>query len=158
MGALSSHPAARGSYRDQVLSQTGDPFRDCCEGPIITSTSECSKNVIINGYGAVRFGDRVKTHLIGCGECCGLDRSQLDTGAFSVFVNKRHMGRMGDHYTVDNQIISGSLNVLVTTDTYNFPGPCGASQDPYDPEADPDFDQNTFDKYLENLEQEENDD
>lgn len=100
-------PVARGDGIDTVYSETGTgPF---CAFPLITATDQCSPNVFINNIGSVRIGDIIQPHPFGG---CGNDGSPLTTASSNVYVNGRRMGRVGDQYTTDNTITSGSSNVF----------------------------------------------
>lgn len=100
--------AARGDGVDQVQSQTGSGLN--CAFPLLTATDECSDDVFINGTGIVREGDRVAAHpALGCGP----DESVLTTFSSTVIINGKGAGRLGDQYTPDNTIITGSQNVFI---------------------------------------------
>jgi uncharacterized Zn-binding protein involved in type VI secretion len=98
---------ARGDGTDSVFSLTGSGFQ--CLSPIGTSTNECSGDVFCNAIGVVRAGDKVAPHPAAG---CGPDTSGLTTFSSTVFVNGRGCGRLGDQYTPDNTITSGSPNVF----------------------------------------------
>jgi uncharacterized Zn-binding protein involved in type VI secretion len=99
--------AARGVGKDRVQSFDGTGYK--CRVPMITRTLACSTNVLINGAGAVRIGDRVAPHPRSG---CSLDVSTLSRGSLKVLINGRGAGRMGDAYG-PNVIISGSTNVII---------------------------------------------
>ena len=99
--------AARGAGRDSVQSFDGTGKK--CAVPMRTSTMACSTNVIVNGIGAVRIGDRVAPHPR---RGCSLDTSSLSRASMKVLINGRGAGRMGDAYG-PNVIISGSSNVII---------------------------------------------
>ena len=99
--------AARGAGTDSVLSDDGSGYK--CRAPMSTSTMEASTNVLVNGIGSVRIGDRVAPHPRSG---CSLDTSALSRASSKVLVNGRGMGRMGDIYG-PNTITSGSSNVIV---------------------------------------------
>jgi uncharacterized Zn-binding protein involved in type VI secretion len=98
---------AKGSGQSVVFSKTGSG-KDC-KFPTITSTGECSVKVFFEGFGAVRKNDKVSPHQKGG---CTLDDSGLTTYSNKVFVEGRNLGRIGDKYTDDNTIISGSAIVF----------------------------------------------
>lgn len=98
---------ARGNGKDYVLSKTG--LGKGCSQPMITKTSECSSDVFVNGIGVVREGDKVTIHNKNG---CIPDESVLSKGSSKVFVNRKPVGRIGDQYTPDNIIISGSPTVF----------------------------------------------
>lgn len=100
---------ARGNGRDTVFSKTGTAR--CCAYHINTSTNQCSSNVFVNNVGVVRQGDAVTPHPFG-GGCCTTDNFPLTTFSNKVFINDRGAGRIGDEYTTDNIITSGSVNVF----------------------------------------------
>ena len=99
--------AARGVGRDRVQSVDGTAYK--CRVPMITSTLSCSANVLVNGIGIVRTGDKVAPHPRSG---CTLDTSVLTRSSTKVIVNGRGAGRMGDAYG-PNTIVSGSLNVII---------------------------------------------
>lgn len=100
--------AARGSGQDTVFSLTGTGRG--CGGPLNTVTDQCSPNVFVNGIGIVREGDEVGDHPAAG---CGPDNSVLTTFSSNVFINGKRAGRIGDKYTNDNTITSGSSNVFI---------------------------------------------
>jgi uncharacterized Zn-binding protein involved in type VI secretion len=100
--------AARSSGQDDVFSKTGTG--KFCSRPVQTVTNEGSENVLINGFGVVRQGDSVGSHAAGG---CGPDLSVLTSFSSTVFINGKGVGRIGDEYTPDNIIISGSTNVFI---------------------------------------------
>jgi len=100
--------AARSSGQDKVFSKTGTGY--LCGSPVQTVTNQGSSDVFVNGYGIVRQGDLVGVHAAGG---CGPDLSVLTTFSSTVFINGRGAGRIGDEYTSDNIIISGSRNVFI---------------------------------------------
>lgn len=53
--------------------------------------------------------DTVQSNTGSGGEGCP---APLTTGSSTVFVNGKGIGRIGDQYTSDNTIISGSSNVF----------------------------------------------
>lgn len=100
--------AARGQGVDQVFSKTGTGRN--CRSSMITATNACSSDTFINTFGAVRIGDIIQLHPASG---CGPDRSVLTTSSTTVFVNNKGAGRIGDEYTPDNIIISGSQTVFI---------------------------------------------
>jgi uncharacterized Zn-binding protein involved in type VI secretion len=103
-----SKPAARGDGVDSVLSNTGTG--PLCLLPLGVATNQCSGDVFANGTGIVRQGDIVQIHPSAG---CGVDASPLTTFSGTVFINGRGAGRLGDQYTGDNTITSGSPNVFI---------------------------------------------
>jgi uncharacterized Zn-binding protein involved in type VI secretion len=99
--------AARGAGRDRVQSVDGTGKK--CRVPMGTRTLSCATNVIVNGIGVVRIGDRVAPHPRSG---CSLDKSVLTKSSRKVIVNGRGAGRMGDKYG-PNTIVSGSVNVII---------------------------------------------
>jgi uncharacterized Zn-binding protein involved in type VI secretion len=77
----------------------------------ITVTNEGSNNVFVNNIGAVRLGDKEKSHTVRKGKHCPLHALPLTKASSTVFVNNRGMGRVGDRY-VSEVLISGSPNVF----------------------------------------------
>ena len=100
--------AARSLAQDDVFSKTG--VGKFCARPVQTVTGEGSPNVYANSFGIVRQGDKVGLHAAGG---CSPDLSVLTTFSSTVFINGRGAGRIGDQYTADNIIISGSYNVFI---------------------------------------------
>lgn len=100
-------PVARGSGTDSVFSKTGSGRN--CSRPLNTNTGACSGNVKINNIGVVRQGDAVGSHPAAG---CGPDTSGLTTFSSTVYANNLKIGRIGDEYTSDNTITSGSPNVF----------------------------------------------
>jgi uncharacterized Zn-binding protein involved in type VI secretion len=106
---------ARKDNADTVFSPDGTVSGECspgvpqCDAPSIQSTKEGSSNVFINGIGAVRFGDAMKTHTHGCG--CVNHSPTLSTSSSTVLVNGRGIGRNTDSYGGDHPLSSGSTNV-----------------------------------------------
>lgn len=99
--------AARGLGSDTVLSKTG--VGKGCTKPVEVVTGTCSSDVYVNGIGCVRQDDIVGFHLR---PPCVPDVSTLSTYSSTVFINGKGAGRIGDQYTADNIIISGSNNVF----------------------------------------------
>lgn len=100
--------AARSGGSDTVFSLTGAGRG--CGSPIRTVTGVATSTVFVNGVQIVVQGDRVGSHPAGG---CGPDLSQLSTFSTTVFVGGKGIGRIGDQYTADNTITSGSSNVFV---------------------------------------------
>lgn len=100
--------AARGDGRDTVFSKTGAKRK--CRAPMMTATDECSTDTFINTYGAVRIDDVIQLHPASG---CGPDRSVLTKASTTVFINNKGAGRIGDEYTSDNIITSGSQTVFI---------------------------------------------
>lgn len=100
--------AARASGADRVYSFTGVGKK--CARPVEVATGLATCEVYVNGSKAVRIDDNVGSHAAGG---CGPDLSTLTTGSSSVFIGGKGIGRIGDEYTSDNVIISGSSTVFV---------------------------------------------
>ena len=98
---------ARAAGTDTVYSLTGTGFN--CNSPMNTTTGEGSPNVFVNGIAVVREGDKVGVHPRSG---CSTDTSVLTTFSATVFVNGKGIGRLGDQYTSDNTITSGSSTVF----------------------------------------------
>ena len=103
---------ARANGVDTVYSLTGtlsstSPIR--YDNPVDTVTGTGSPNVFVNGTPVVRQDDTVGVHLNSTG---GTDTSVLTTFSSTVFVNGKGIGRVGDKYTSDNTITSGSPTVF----------------------------------------------
>lgn len=98
---------ARSSGQDRVFSLTGSGKG--CGRPFYTTTGTPTCEVYVNGVKVVRKGDQVALHLAGG---CGPDLSSLTTASSTVFVGGQGIGRIGDVYTSDNTIISGSSTVF----------------------------------------------
>lgn len=101
-------PAARGNGSDSVFSKTGTGKN--CGSPVSTATNECSGDTFVENIGVVRIGDKVAPHPAGG---CGPDESGLTKSSTTVFVNGRGAGRIGDEYTSDNIVTSGSTTVFI---------------------------------------------
>jgi uncharacterized Zn-binding protein involved in type VI secretion len=106
--------AARGNGADRVFSLTGSGYDHMF--PTMTTTGPSASTVLINNIPAVVVGDIVGFHF-KAGKAPIPDTSPLTTGSSKVFINGRAAGRIGDQYTSDNFIISGSHNVFIG-DTY----------------------------------------
>jgi uncharacterized Zn-binding protein involved in type VI secretion len=100
--------AARGDGTDTVASLTGAGQH--CLFPTGAATGACSSTVFVNGMGAVRQGDAVAPHRAAG---CGLDGSTLTTFSGTVRIEALGAGRLGDQYTSDNTITSGSASVFI---------------------------------------------
>ena len=74
-----------------------------------TITGSGTNNVYVNGFPVVTQGDRVGTHPAGG---CSPDLSTLTSFSSTIFVGGKGVGRIGDQYTSDNIITSGSENVF----------------------------------------------
>jgi uncharacterized Zn-binding protein involved in type VI secretion len=99
--------AARGNGNDSVASKTGTGI--LCAFPLMTTTGFVDSTVLINGIPAVKEGDPVAPHpFVGCGN----DGSVLTAFSSTVFIEGKGAGRLGDQYTSDNTITSGSPNVF----------------------------------------------
>lgn len=97
---------ATGSGSLIVQSLTG--IGDNCADPVATTTGECSTKVFVQGIGVVREGDKVFPHpKLGC----DVDESVLTTFSAKVKIEGRGLGRLGDYYTGDNQIVEGNVKV-----------------------------------------------
>ena len=103
---------ARANGVDSVFSQTG--FGRGCRAPMIPrpSTGPATyTDVLVGGNPVVLEGDTVSPHpRLGCG---GNDPSTLDKFSFTVFINNKRVGRIGDEYSPDNIITSGFEKVFV---------------------------------------------
>jgi uncharacterized Zn-binding protein involved in type VI secretion len=105
---------ARANGVDTVSSLTGtlsssSPPPPVYNNPINTVTGTGSPDVFVNGTPVVRQNDTVGVHLNSTG---GTDTSVLTTFSATVFVNGKGIGRVGDQYTSDNTITSGSPTVF----------------------------------------------
>lgn len=98
---------ARANGNDTVFSLTGSGRG--CNSPVNTVTGPGTSSLFVNGIQAVVQGDFVGSHAAGG---CGPDLSQLTTFSSTVFVGGKGIGRLGDKYTNDNTITSGSPNVF----------------------------------------------
>ena len=94
---------ARGNARDQVQTRHG------CDST--TTTRECSNNVLVNGIGVHRFGDRNTTHAIPCGDSCCSHSKPINRGSPNVYANNKKIARVGDSYSGCGVVNSGSNNV-----------------------------------------------
>ena len=100
--------AARGNGTDTVFSKTGTGV--ACASPLNTETDECSPDVFIEGDGVVREGDQVANHPAAG---CSPDTSVVTTFSATVTINGKGAARIGDEYTGDNTITSGSSTVFI---------------------------------------------
>jgi uncharacterized Zn-binding protein involved in type VI secretion len=98
---------ARSNDVDTVFSLTGTG--ENCTSPINTVTGVGTSTVFVNGVPVVKQGDTVGSHPA---EGCGPDLSTLSSFSSTVFANGGGIGRIGDQYTADNTITSGSSNVF----------------------------------------------
>jgi uncharacterized Zn-binding protein involved in type VI secretion len=99
---------ARANGVDTVYSLTGSGSG--CNSPMNTTTGvNGSPNVFVNGIAVVRQDDTVGIHPRSG---CSTDTSVLTTFSATVFVNGKGVGRVGDQYTSDNTITSGSPTVF----------------------------------------------
>lgn len=95
--------------QDEVLSLTGTG--DECRRPMNIKTGDATyTKVFVNDHPVVLEGDPVAPHNKGG---CVPDTSVLTTYSSKVFVNGKGVARIGDKYTDDNIITSGSSNVFV---------------------------------------------
>lgn len=102
--------AARKDQIDTVDSPDGS---GACHGsPSVQATDEGSDNVIINGFGIVREGDKMILHLYD-GPCDTPHQPVLTTFSSKVVINGKGAGRKGDAYGGDHFISSGSANVII---------------------------------------------
>lgn len=99
--------AARANGVDTVFSRTGTGRN--CGSALITSTGTGTATVFINSIPAVYQGNPVASHPAGG---CGPDLSTLSSFSGTVFANGGGLGRIGDQYSSDNTIISGSSDVF----------------------------------------------
>lgn len=98
----------RGNGADTVFSKTGAGTN--CAQPLVTATAECSSDVFVEGYGVVREDDQIQYHTtVGCVP----DTSRLTTFSSTVYINGKKAARIGDKYTDDNTITSGSTTVFI---------------------------------------------
>jgi uncharacterized Zn-binding protein involved in type VI secretion len=97
---------ARKDGKDSVASPDGSG--DGCGFPSTQATDQGSSNVFINGIGAVRQGDAMRTHS---GPGCIPHSPTLSSFSSSVFVNGRGIGRKDDVYS-GHRITSGSDDVF----------------------------------------------
>lgn len=102
-------PAVARAQEDDVFSRTGGPGRNCPSPRMAKTGSPTHSSVYVNGFVVVIQGDAVGPHpRFGCGP----DTSTLDSHSSTVFVNSKGLGRIGDQYTTDNVIVSGSETVF----------------------------------------------
>lgn len=98
---------ARANGIDTVFSLTGTGRN--CRSPINTVTGPGSSTVFVNGHPTVVDGDPVGSHPA---QGCGPDLSTLTTFSSTVLVGGKALGRIGDQYSADNTITSGSSTVF----------------------------------------------
>ena len=95
--------------QDDVLSMTGSGHE--CRLPTNIKTGPATFTAVkINGHPPVLAGDPVAPHSRGG---CTPDTSVLTTYSSKVFINGKGVARIGDKYTSDNTITSGSSNVFI---------------------------------------------
>lgn len=99
---------ARAGGVDRVFSITG--VGKNCAFPVQTVTGTGTCEVYINGSKAVVEGDQVGFHAA---RGCAPDTSTVTTGSGTVFIGGKKVARIGDNYTSDNIIISGSTTVFI---------------------------------------------
>lgn len=99
---------ARANGNDTVFSLTGSGRG--CNSPVNTVTGPGTSTLYVGGFQVVVQGDFVGSHPASG---CGPDLSQLTTFSSKVFVGGKGVGRVGDKYTNDNTITSGSSNVFI---------------------------------------------
>lgn len=95
---------------DTVTSKTGTG--DQCKNPVagLKITDANTANVYANGRLIVVEGNKVPVHnKAGCTP----DTSVLTSFSSSVKIGGKGAGRIGDKYTEDNEITSGSSDVLI---------------------------------------------
>jgi uncharacterized Zn-binding protein involved in type VI secretion len=90
-----------------VFSLTGTGKE--CRFPVETTTGEFSDKVFVEGRGVVHIGLKVFPHPQSG---CSTDESELSTASSKVFVGGFGVARIGDQYTPDNTITSGSSKVF----------------------------------------------
>lgn len=97
---------ARKSGTDTVASPDGTGFN--CASPTTQATAAGSDDVIVNGIGAVRQSDAMKTHPA---PGCGPHAPTLSSFSSTVIVNGKGVGRLGDSYN-GHSITSASTDVI----------------------------------------------
>lgn len=86
---------------------------DICTGHGCYPPRPCisaSSNVLINGRGAMRVGDRFSSH------CCpkrGCHTGNLSSGGTTVLINNKAVGRIGDPVSCGSSVMTASDNVLI---------------------------------------------
>lgn len=100
---------ALGNGQSSVASLTGTGWH--CLNPVTTSSGPGTQTtVFIEGFPPVVQGDTVAPHAAAG---CGLDTSGLTKYSSTVFIGGKGVGRIGDQYTGDNTITSGSSTVFI---------------------------------------------
>lgn len=99
---------ARANGVDLVNSPDGTG--DECRYPTTQYTDEGSPNVFVGSHAVVRLGDKMSEHG---GPRCIPHAPALSVASSSVFINGRGVGRKGDMYGDDHEIITGSSTVFV---------------------------------------------
>lgn len=100
---------ARADGIDTVFSLTGSGNQ--CNSPLNTVTGLGTSTVFANGIRVVVQGDQVGSHPASG---CGPDLSVLTSFSSTVFANGKGFGRIGDQYSSDNTITSGSSTVFAS--------------------------------------------
>jgi len=95
---------ARGNSRDSVQTN-----HECTS---ITTTRECSNNVIVNNKGVHRLHDKNTTHTIPCGSSCCPHSRPIQSASPNVLANNLGVARVDDPYSGCGWVLTGSENVF----------------------------------------------
>ena len=98
---------ARKGGVDRIDSPHGQKSK--CKTAQEHGTAEGSSDVLVNGTGAVRYGDKMQKHSYP--SRCNQHEPTLSTSSPNVFVNGRGVGRDTDDYT-GHPLKTGSGNVF----------------------------------------------
>jgi uncharacterized Zn-binding protein involved in type VI secretion len=100
---------ARGRQTDVVLSLTGSGHE--CKRPTTTTTGVAEHDKVkIGGIGVVVESDAVGPHSKSG---CSADTSTLSTFSTKVKAGGKGIARIGDQYSSDNIITSGSTKIFI---------------------------------------------
>lgn len=92
-----------------AAARKGDKGVVHCSGYTIASASS---DVIINGRGAARVGDKSTVHKKP-GKRCPSHTASISSGSGSVRINGRAAARVGDGLSGCTKVASGSPNVII---------------------------------------------
>ena len=93
-----------------AAARRGDAGVPHCSAYVIASASG---DVVINGRGAARVGDRSTPHLIPGGRRCGTHTAGIVSGSSSVFINGRPAATVGSRLSNCTAVATGSTDVII---------------------------------------------
>ena len=92
-----------------AATRIGDSDVTHCSGMVRAAGSP---NVIVNGVGWSRQGDKNTPHLVPRPKKCRGHAAAISTGSSTVFVNGKGAGRVGDSISGCTAVAAGSPNVF----------------------------------------------